>query len=127
MKTKFFATTGFLFTIIAAQLFFLISSCNSKPKNDCKTPDTISYAKDIAPIIEAKCFMCHAPDVYKKKASRNKIFDYKSLKKMGGSGQLMGSITHAQGFIAMPYKKGTKIDACSIDLISKWVSTGMKE
>ena len=71
--------------------------------------------------------MCHAPDVYKKKASRNKIFNYKSLKKMASSGQLIGSITHAKGFIAMPYKKGTKIDTCSISLISKWIDAGMKE
>ena len=99
--------------------------CKKKPA--CATPEQVSYTKDVAPVIEAKCFMCHAPDVYKRKASRNKIFNYKSLKKMAESGQLMGSITHAQGFIAMPYKKGSKIDTCSIAIIDKWVKTGMKQ
>ena len=127
MRTTLFAKTGIASTILASLLLLAISSCNSKSKNKCTTPETISYTKDIAPIIEAKCFKCHAPDVYKEKASRNKIYDYKNLKKMGESGQLVGAITHAQGFIAMPYKKGTKIDDCSIDLISKWVAAGMKE
>ena len=114
-------------TLLFSAIIIVLSSCNSKPKLNCKTPEVISYSKDVAPVIEAKCFMCHAPDLYKKKASRNKIFNYKSLKKMAESGQLIGAITHAKGFIAMPYKKGTKIDTCSIALISKWVNSGMKE
>lgn len=111
-----------LVTIFAFSIF---TSCQKKEK--CNLPEAITYTNDIAPVIEAKCFMCHAPDVYKEKASRNKIYDYKNLKKMGESGQLIGSITHAQGFIAMPYRKGVKIDTCSIAIIDKWVKTGMKE
>lgn len=128
MKNKKKSIISFvLITIAICQLQLVFNSCNVKPKIDCKAPKAISYKKDIAPVIEEKCFICHAPDVYKRKASRNKIYDYNSLKEMGESGQLVGSITHAQGFIAMPYKKGTKIDTCSIALISSWVSTGMKE
>lgn len=125
MKTKVFTTTSILIIIVTVNFILSLNACT--PKIDCKIPETLSYTKDIAPIIEAKCFMCHAPDVYKKKASRNKIFDYESLKKMGESGQLIGSITHAQGFIAMPYKKGVKIDTCSIAILSQWVNSGMKE
>ena len=102
-----------------------LKSCGSTV--ECEQPDEITYTKDVAAVIEAKCFMCHAPDVYKKKASRNEIYDYKSLKQMAESGQLMGSITHQKGFIAMPYKKGIKIDTCSIQLIDKWIKTGMKK
>ena len=114
-----------LFPILISVCCNIIMCCKKKPA--CATPEQVSYTKDVAPVIEAKCFMCHAPDVYKRKASRNKIFNYKSLKKMAESGQLMGSITHAQGFIAMPYKKGSKIDTCSIAIIDKWVKTGMKQ
>jgi len=124
MQTLSFKSKSSL--VILASLFLLfLASCSNQPK--CDLPNAISYQKDIAPVIEEKCFLCHAPDVYKKKASRNKIFDYPSLKKMGESGQLIGSITHAQGYIAMPYKKGVKIDTCAILLISKWVNSGMKE
>jgi len=107
--------------------FQLLVSCKGESKPVCDTPKDITYTNQVAPLIEQQCFMCHAPDVYKTKASRNKIFDYPSLKKMGESGQLIGSITHAKGFIAMPYRKGTKIDSCSIALIKQWVAQGMKE
>lgn len=125
MKTKVFTTTSILITIVTVNSILLLNAC--APKIDCEIPKALSYTKDIAPVIEAKCFMCHAPDVYKSKASRNKIFDYKNLKKMGESGQLVGSITHAKGFIAMPYRRTTKIDTCSIALIAQWVKSGMKE
>lgn len=127
MKTKKFTITSIITILTISQFVLFFNSCNSSPKIDCSVPETLSYVKDIAPIIEAKCFKCHAPDVYKKKASRNKIFDYESLKEMGESGQLIGSITHARGFIPMPYRKGTKIDTCSIAILSQWVTTGMKE
>ena len=93
----------------------------------CDLPTEISYQGQIKGIIENQCFSCHAPNVYKKKASRIKIYDYTSLKKMGKSGQLVGSITHSKGYIAMPYRKGTKIDSCSIALIARWVQNGMKK
>lgn len=96
-------------------------------KVDCKLPEEVTYSGQIATLVEEKCFMCHAPEVYKTKASRMKIFDYKSLKKAAEEGLLMGSITHQKGFIAMPYRKGKKIDTCSIALFDKWVAGGMKE
>ena len=71
----------------------------------CKLPEEVTYSGQIATLVEEKCFMCHAPEVYKTKASRMKIFDYKSLKKAAEEGLLMGSITHQKGFIAMPYRK----------------------
>ncbi|WP_271764884.1 hypothetical protein [Aquimarina algiphila] len=112
--------------VIFLYLFLTISILNScKEKVSCQIPEKVTYTKQIKTIIETDCFLCHAQDVYKTKASRNKIFDYESLKKMGESGVLIGSITHATGYIAMPYKKGVKIDSCNIELIKKWVQTGM--
>ena len=121
MKIRF----NLLLYITICMIAISLKSCGSQL--ECEHPEEVTYTKDIAPVIEAKCFMCHAPEVYKKKASRIKIYDYKNLVNMAESGQLMGSITHKQGFIAMPYKKGTKIDTCSIVLINKWIETGMKK
>ncbi len=113
--------------VIFFYLFLIISILNScKDKVSCQIPKEVTYTNQIKTIIETDCFLCHAPDVYKTKASRNKIFDYESLKKSGKSGVLVGSITHAAGYIAMPYKKGVKIDSCNIELIKKWVQTGMQ-
>ncbi|AXT53568.1 hypothetical protein D1818_23090 [Aquimarina sp. BL5] len=108
-------------------LFINFTSCNGEPKPQCDIPQNITYNDQVASLIEIHCFKCHAQDVYKEKASRHKIFDYTNLKKSGESGQLIGSITHAQGFIPMPYRKGVKIDSCAIEVIKKWVELGMQE
>ncbi|UZO81070.1 hypothetical protein NBT05_01010 [Aquimarina sp. ERC-38] len=113
--------------IFSSILLILICGSCGKEQKVCSTPESVTYTNDVANLVETNCFMCHAPDVYKEKASRNKIYDYKSLKKMGESGQLIGSITHAKGFIAMPYRKNKKIDSCAIEVFKKWVETGMKE
>ncbi len=105
-------------------LLLVIAFSSCKKKSTCEIAENISYSKDIAPIIEQKCFMCHAPDVYKKKASRVKIYDYKSLVSVAKDGRLLGAIKHEPGFIAMPYRKNEKIDNCSIALIEAWVTSG---
>ncbi len=106
-------------------LFLITAFFSCQQKNQCEIAEVITYEKDVAPVIEAKCFMCHAPDVYKKKASRVKIYDYKSLLAVANDKRLLGSIKHLEGFIAMPYKKDKKIDKCSILLIEKWVNSGL--
>ncbi|WP_010179918.1 hypothetical protein [Aquimarina agarilytica] len=114
-----------MFIISIAALFSI--GCNKKPKVVCATSDNVTYTKDIAPIIEVKCFKCHDAKSYKTKASHNKIYDYPSLKKMAESGLLMGSLTHKKGFIPMPYRAKQKIDTCAIALIASWINTGMKK
>ncbi len=120
------------YTTCLKSLFFigltLVSiACNKKAKDLCNVSENVTYTNDIAPLIEVKCFKCHDAENYKTKASRNKIYDYPSLKKMAESGFLIGSLTHQKGFIPMPYRANKKIDTCSIALIAKWISTGMKE
>lgn len=110
-----------LFTLL------LIFSCKNETKRICDIPTEVNYKDHVSNLIEVHCAMCHAPEVYKKKASRIKIFDYPSLKIVAESGQLIGSITHATGFIAMPYRREEKIDSCAIEVFKKWVATGMKE
>ena len=111
---------------ILVLVFQALVSC-SENKVLCKLPEEVTYSGQIKSLVEAKCFSCHAPDVYKKKASRMKIFDYKSLKSTAEEGTLMGSLMHETGFIPMPYRKGKKIDTCSIALFQKWIDGGLKE
>lgn len=115
----------FLYNSFIMVFLLLLQSCKQKPL--CDLPNEVTYTQTVAPLIEAKCFMCHSQEVYKTKASRNKIYNYESLKKMASSGILMGAITHQKGFIAMPYRKNEKIDTCAIATIAKWVETGMKK
>ena len=109
-------------------VIFTLTSCSSEAKVDvCEKPKDVTYSNKVASLIEEKCYSCHAPDVYKKKASRVKIFDYKSLKKQAEKGVLMGSVNHEKGYVAMPYKKGVKIDTCSRLVLQTWIDQGMKE
>lgn len=110
--------------LMATGIGFALLGCG--PKVDCQVPQKVSYALEVAPVIEANCFTCHAPDVYKKKASRVKLYDYEHLREKAESGLLMGSVKHEKGFIAMPYKKGVKIDTCDIALLQAWVDQGMQ-
>ena len=112
---------------LSVVLFVFIQSCGEGESSSCDVPEDLSYTNGISTVIETNCFACHAPDVYKKKAARMKIFDYASLKKAAESGVLMGSVKHEQGFIAMPYRKGVKIDQCDIDKLQAWVDSGCKE
>ncbi|WP_010523425.1 hypothetical protein [Aquimarina agarivorans] len=127
MKTLKFPSATKLFVLIYSVIGLFLMACNNKPKVNCNTSEQITYTNDVAAVIEEKCFKCHAPDVYKQKASRNKIYDYQNLKKMAESGFLLGALTHKRGFVPMPYKANKKIDTCSIALISSWISTGMKK
>ena len=88
-------TTFKLYKFFISLLIIILFSCKEK-EAECPLPKNISYTNTIAALVETKCYMCHAPDVYKVKASRVKIHDYPSLKKIGESGQLIGSITHAK-------------------------------
>jgi hypothetical protein len=112
---------------VPISLAIIAFGCNTNKNVECNIEENITYTSHIATIIETNCFECHAPDVYKKKASRNKIFDYKNLKEMAESNLLYGSINHEKGFIAMPYKKRKKIDSCDILTIKTWIESGMKE
>lgn len=113
-----------LFSVV---LLSSMIACSGAPEQTCNIPESVTYNETVSKLIEKNCFQCHAPDVYKKKASRNKIFDYEGLKEKAEAGILMGSVKHLPGFIAMPYRKGVKIDSCDIEILQRWVDQGMKE
>ncbi len=114
--------------IVFFALVILLTAVSCKQnKEECTPKKQVSYEQDIAPIIKTECFECHAPDKYKQKASRVRIFNYKFLKEYAENGVLLGALTHQKGYIPMPYKKGTKIASCSIEMIAQWINTGMKK
>lgn len=105
--------------------FVLFVACSSAPK--CETPEEVTYNLVVAPLVEEKCYMCHAPEKYKAKGGRVKLHEYASLKKLGEKGNLMGAVNHEKGYTAMPYKKEVKIDTCARLVLQAWVDGGFKE
>lgn len=117
----------YILNLLGVTMLFLGAISCKENAVICETPEEVSYTQTIAPLIEAKCFKCHAEASYKYKASRVKIYNYESLKKRAEDGSLLGAITHQKGFVPMPFRKGEKIDTCSIAAIATWINTGMKK
>lgn len=113
--------SGFLFAAL-----LLMSACYNDiesvlyPETACPPVTTVSYANDVAPIMNQYCVSCHSGTF----ASGGIPLDsYTSVKKYADNGQLLGSIQWASGYSPMP-KNGNKLSACRIDIIQKWISAG---
>lgn len=82
-------------------------------------PSQFTYAAIIQPIITNQCVGCH------KSGSLGGNIDlstYSLVKAQVTSGKLIGSITHAVGYSAMP--KGIKLSDCQITQIKNWINAG---
>lgn len=107
----------------------MVFGCNSdneedlKPTGqqptDCPTAQ-VTYGQTVKPILQQKCYSCHSNGLMEGNVS---LDDYAQVKKHASSGQLMGVISHAQGFIQMPFN-AAKLPACDIAKIKAWVDAG---
>lgn len=91
-------------------------------KNDCYScrDNYFTYAADIKPLIDNKCYGCHN-DI-----SANGGYDlstYSNVKDIALSNKLSGSVSWLTGFKAMPKGAG-KMPDCEITQIKKWVAAG---
>ena len=87
----------------------------------CKT-DSLSYSKDIVPILENYCYGCHGNG---STAGSGGILleGYSNLIVQADNGKLVGNITHAPGFVPMPFGQ-PKMPDCEISKIVGWVDQG---
>lgn len=117
----------------AAALMVLLYSCSrsneedlgTNPNNggnntECVTTD-MSFATHIKPILQSNCYSCHSNANFA--VSGVKLEDHADVKAHADDGDLMGTITHAAGFPAMP-QGGSKLSNCNISKIRAWVDAG---
>lgn len=106
---------GFILVIAAA------AGCAYTKKEVVQVPciisDTVSYAKDIAPIISGNCYDCHSNG---SNTSGILLDNYDGLKFYALNGFLYGTISHAAGYRPMP-DGGGKLSDCNIATIKKWI------
>jgi len=89
------------------------------PPTNCVT-DNMSYATDIAPILQINCYVCH------NEAANNgnvTLEGHANVINYVNSGQLMGAIKHQSGFSAMP-QNSTPLGSCEISKIEQWIVQG---
>jgi len=87
--------------------------------NDCDTAN-MKYQANVLPIITANCYSCHGNGNVSGGVS---LGNYASLKTQVDNGNLIGVITHAAGYPAMP-QGGAKLSDCNINKIRSWINHG---
>jgi hypothetical protein len=91
------------------------TNCN----NTCDS-NQFKYSANISIIINSYCTGCHSGTA----ASGNiDLSTYNTVKIQATNGRLVGAVTHAAGYSAMP-KNANKLSDCQITQIKKWVTAG---
>src|SRR5881409_4003572 len=93
-------------TVFSCAVFYSCSKSNetelsqdpSNPNGSCDTTN-MSFATDIKPILQANCYACHRNSNFS--ISGTKLEDYEDLIHHVHDGDILGSISHAPGFIEM--------------------------
>lgn len=90
--------------------------------NSCTSCDTamFTYSGAIGPMMNTYCKGCHQPSSL---GGGIDLSTYTAVKAQALNGKLMGSISHATGFSAMP-KGGSKFSDCKITQVQKWIAAG---
>ena len=90
------------------------SSCNE---------DVFTYSAAVSVIMTAHCTGCHSGAFA---SGGIDLSNYNGVRTVALSGQLMGAVTHAPGYAAMP-QGGNKLSDCEITQLQKWVDAGAAE
>ncbi len=78
-----------------------------------------TYAAIVQPLITNQCVGCNKPGTL---SGNIDLSTYSLIKTQVSNGKLVGTITHAAGFVAMP--QGSKLSNCQISQITKWIDAG---
>ncbi|MFN8253593.1 MAG: c-type cytochrome [Ferruginibacter sp.] len=98
---------------------WILQGAKNNACNDCDTT-VFTYNAGIAPIMNTYCKGCHNPSSL---GGGIDLSAYAGVKATAVNGKLVGSITHASGYIAMP-QGGNKLSDCRITQIKKWITAG---
>jgi hypothetical protein len=98
-----------------------------------RAADTVSYSRDIKPLLAGRCYACHGPDEGKRKAKlRLDVRDVavKKAIKPGDSAhsplvQRVGS-TDPDEVMPPPHSKKASLSAPQVDLLRRWIDQGAK-
>ena len=109
-------------------IFALSCSKNSEDEmlhnpgnNNCDTVN-MKYAANVVPILQANCYRCHGTTT--NSGSNGIVLEgYNNIKVRADNGELIGVITHAPGFPAMP-EDAAKLSECNINIIRSWINNG---
>jgi len=82
----------------------------------------VRYSTDIVAILKSNCYSCHGNGSTGGSGGIS-LDGYNNLLVWAKKGYLVGNVTHAPGFIGMPYELPA-LDSCSVNKIVAWVNQG---
>ena len=120
---------------LAGSLALFVASCSKSSEDNVQNPDpnapgnpsscdtvNMKYAANVVPILKAACYSCHGAST--SSGSGGIVLEgYDKIQPYASSGTLIGVITHASGFPAMP-QGGAKLSDCNINKIRSWINNG---
>lgn len=119
----------FLLAALAISGFVIYLAGCSKASEDklagnTTTCDTtkVSYSLQIVPIMQSICYSCHGSGNTGGSGGID-LSTYTRLKVYAGNGYLVGNVTHAPGYVGMPYGL-PMLPSCEVNTIVAWVHQG---
>jgi hypothetical protein len=83
----------------------------------------VTFSGSVKPILQNNCLSCHANAVATALGGNVRLEDFNDIKLRADDGKLLGTISHAPGFVTMP-QGAPKLDACTISTVRIWVELG---
>jgi len=90
--------------------------------NDCDTT-IVTYVQSVVPIIQNNCLSCHSNTSATALGGNVRLEEYVDIKLKADDGKLLGTISHAAGFVPMP-QGAPKLQECNIAIIRLWIEAG---
>lgn len=92
------------------------------PKPTCDTVN-VTFAADVKPMIDLRCSGCHSPSV---RSGGVDLSTQANVEAVGRTGKLLGSITRASGFKAMPPSASARVSDCEVAKVRAWITGGYR-
>lgn len=111
-----------------AFICIIVASCSKDNEQEitenpggsaCDTVN-IKYATGVVPILQANCYSCHGNGASEGGVT---LDNYTAIRAVANNGSLLGTISHASGYTAMPIN-GAKLSDCNINKIRSWINNG---
>ncbi len=88
---------------------------------DCEVA-TVSYSKDIYPIMQNQCLACHSSDQFAERGGGVNLDSFAYVASYAKNGMLLASMNYV-GRYKMP-RRAAKVDSCSIKKVRLWIEKG---
>ena len=112
--------TILLFVSFFMQQCYYDSEENLFPSESKCDSTNVTYSVSVTNIINNSCISCHNNS---NASGGISLENYSGVKAQADNGKLMGTVTFASGYLAMP-QGSSKLDDCSIATLQKWVDSG---